>query len=221
MTALPVVKTINAHTVGRYLVQPPLRSGPVSVLIGFHGYGENADQHLRELSKIPTADEWLLVSVQALHQFYDRKSGTVVGCWMTSQDREQMIADNLAYIDSIVTGLAREHETTSTLVYSGFSQGVAMAYRAAVRGRLPATGVIALAGDVPPELRADAGATWPNVLLGRGTQDSWYTQGLMNRDVACLERMGALFDTVVFDGGHEWHNDFRAAAGRLLQSAHK
>jgi len=161
VTAEPKVETIEARIAGRYLVHAPVGSAPVPVLVGFHGYGENAEQHFRELRRIPGADGWLLVSVQALNRFYGRKTQTVVGSWMTSQDREQMIAHNVAYVDSVVATVLSEHATTSTLVYAGFSQGVAMAYRAAIRGRHSASGIIVLAGDVPPELRTDASGQWP------------------------------------------------------------
>ena len=130
----PNVHTIATQIAGRYLVHPPGVSKPSPVLVGFHGYGESAEHHLRELAQVPGAEEWLLVSVQALSRFYERKTGTVVASWMTSQDRNQMIADNVAYIDSVVATVTHQHETTSTLVYSGFSQGVAMAYRAALMG---------------------------------------------------------------------------------------
>ena len=216
MTAEPKVETIEARIAGRYLVQAPTGAAQVPVLVGFHGYGENAEQHLRELRRIPGSDGWLLVSVQALNRFYDRKTQTVVGSWMTSQDREQMIDDNVAYVDSVVATILREHATTSTLVYVGFSQGVAMAYRAAIRGRHPASGIIVLAGDVPPELRTDVSGRWPPVLLARGINDPYYTQDTMNEDVGLLEKNGVPVESVIFDGTHAWHDDVRAAAGRLL-----
>lgn len=221
MTPEPKIETIDARITGRYVVRSPVRDLPAPLLVGFHGYGENAGQHLRELSSIPGSDNWLLVSVQALHRFYERKTGTVVGSWMTSEDREQMILDNLAYVDSVVAAVSDTHETTSTLVYSGFSQGVAMAYRAAIRGRKPAAGIIALAGDVPPELQTDDHTDWPRVLIGRGIDDSWYTSAKMNSDTAFLATQDVSIDTTVFDGGHAWHDDFRAAAGRLLQAAQR
>jgi len=216
VTVEPKVLSIEARITGRYLVHPPGGSAPVPVLVGFHGYGENAEQHLRELRRIPGTDGWLLVSVQALSRFYDRKNQSVVGSWMTSQDREQMIADNIAYVDSVVATVVREQATTSALVYAGFSQGVAMAYRAALRGRHPASGLIVLAGDVPPELRTDAPDRWPPVVLARGVNDPYYTQDTMNEDLEVLEKNHVSVESVVFDGTHEWHDDVRAAAGRFL-----
>ena len=220
MTQEPKTETIDARITGRYLVRSPARSAPAPLLVGFHGYGENAAHHLHEMSLIPGTHDWLLVSVQALHRFYERKTGTVVGSWMTSEDRDQMILDNLAYVDAVVAAVSRTNHPTSTVVYSGFSQGVAMAYRAAILGRTPAAGIIALAGDVPPELQTDESADWPRVLIGRGTDDQWYTQGKMDSDVTFLARQNASIDPLVFNGGHEWHDDFRTAAGRLLQAVH-
>ena len=218
MTREPKIETIDARITGRYLVRSPAGDVPAPLLVGFHGYGENAGLHLLELSSIPGSDDWLVVSVQPLHRFYERKTGTVVGSWMTSEDREQMILDNLAYVDSVVAAVSGAHATTSTVVYSGFSQGVAMAYRAAILGRAPAAGIIALAGDVPPELQTDEHADWPRVLIGRGTDDPWYTQAKMDADMAFLATKNVSIDTTIFDGGHEWHDGFRATAGRLLQA---
>ena len=93
-----------------------------------------------------------------------------------------------------------------------------MAYRAAILGHAGAAGIIALAGDVPPELKPAETATWPLVLVGRGTTDRHYTQAKMDADVAFLGPRCMSLDTLVFGAGHEWHDDFRAAAGRLLRA---
>ena len=214
----PMIKAIEARTHGRYLVQTPTTDGPSPLLVGFHGYGENAEHHLRELVQIPGSNTWLIVSVQALHRFYERSTGAIVGCWMTSQDRDQMIADNLAYVGTVVDTVRRDYATTATLVYSGFSQGVAMAYRAGTRGPGPAAGVMALAGDVPPELQLDSTLTWPRILIGRGTDDTYYTAEKMAADLAFLEKTAASFEAVVFDSGHLWDDHYRQAAGRFLLS---
>ena len=218
MTQESKVYTLQTRIAGRYLVRTQTDPGPAPVLVGFHGYGENAQHHLEELIRFPKTDEWLVVSVQALHRFYERKSGTVVASWMTSQDREPMIADNLRYVDAVLESVQSSQDTTSVVVYSGFSQGVAMAYHAATRGRIRPAAIIALAGDVPPELRDDDTLIWPKVLVGRGSEDSFYTHTKMEDDLAFLRATTGTVESVVFTGGHHFHDDFRSAAGRLLSS---
>ena len=214
--AAVTVHTIAATTHGRYLVAPAEGQGPAPLLVGFHGYGEHAERHLAELDRLPGSTRWTRVAVQALHRHYSDGARHVVGSWMTRQDRELAIADNLAYVRAVVDEVRAAHPTTGTLVYSGFSQGVAMAYRAAARCGPACQGVLALAGDVPPELRRDATIAWPPILIGRGRTDAWYTADKMDTDLAALRRAGATAEPLVFDGGHEWTDDFRTAAGRFL-----
>ena len=212
------IETIRTQITGRYLVRPARCTNPAPILVGFHGYGENPKHHLDELLSIPGLENWILVSVSALHRFYKRKTGTVVGSWMTSEDREHLILDNLRYVDAVVESVSRTHSTNAKVVYSGFSQGSAMAYRAGLRGTTPTAGIIVLAGDIPPELQTSKDATWPKVLLGRGTADSWYTEEQMSKDVTFLRSVNTSLETVVFDGGHEWHDAFRQAAARFLKA---
>jgi hypothetical protein len=90
-------RTIPATTVGAYLVCKPEEPRPAPMLVGFDGYGQNAEACMAELERIPGSSALLLVAVQALHRFYDRKHDEVVGRWMTKLDREQAIADNERY----------------------------------------------------------------------------------------------------------------------------
>jgi predicted esterase len=196
---------------GRYLLRAPLTAGPWPLLVGFHGYAETADAQLDALSHISGADTWLIVSVQALHSFYTRDR-RVVANWMTRQDRELAIADNLAYVSAVLEAVRSECSVRPPLVFAGFSQGAAMAYRAAAHA--PCRAVIVLGGDVPPDV-ADA-ARLPRVLIGRGTNDAWYTAEKHERDCAALAALAVPVETCVFDGGHEWTDKFYEAAGRLL-----
>ncbi len=200
------INTIPATVHGRYVV----RRGPADhLLIGFHGYGENADVHNAELQQIPGIERWTTVAVQALHPFYMHRTGAIVASWMTSQDRDLAIEDNCAYVRSVVDQFPQPRQ----LVFLGFSQGVAMAYRSAARSA--ATGLIALGGDMPPEL-AGSQPTLPPVLLGRGTREEWYTDEKLQKDVRILSKLTTV-ETCVFEGGHEWTAEFREAAGRFLE----
>jgi predicted esterase len=183
------------------------------VLVGFHGYAEDAATHLEALTRIPGADGWLLVSVQALHRFYTRDE-RVVASWMTRQDRELEIADNVDYVGRVLRHVREEHRTRAPLVFAGFSQGGAMAYRAAASH--PANALIVLAADVPPDVTASPSVPLPPVLVGRGVKDGWYTDAKLTADVAALRGVGAAVETCVFDGGHEWTTAFRDAAAAVL-----
>jgi predicted esterase len=118
-------------------------------------------------------------------------------------------------VRSVVDAVTREFPINADVFFAGFSQGVAMAYRAAAD--IPAAGVIALGGDVPPDItsRSDR-STLPHVLLGRGTTDEWYTEQKMAADVERLQTLAASVDVCVFPGGHEWTEGFTREAGGFL-----
>ncbi len=210
--------SIQTSTHGRYLVDRPHADGPFPVLVGFHGYKENAETMLDALRQIRGTRGWLLVSVQALNRFYTSQNA-VVANWMTRQDRELAIADNVAYVAAVVAAVERDYGTRRPLVYAGFSQGVAMAYRAAAFSA-PADGVVVLAGDVPPDV-APVAATLPPLLIGRGTADHWYTEPKAAADVSVLTGVGVRFELHVFDGGHVWDNSFITRAGAFLDAINR
>jgi predicted esterase len=204
--------SIETSIHGRVLVERCANTS-AGWLIAFHGYGQSADDALSDVMKIPGIDRWHVAAVQALNRFYTRNDEKVVASWMTRQDREVAIADNISYVDRVVEQL---QASSSPLMFAGFSQGVAMAYRAALRGTHRAAGVIALAGDIPPELKTDATGAWPRVLIGRGNKETWFTEDKLRGDVAFLESRHVPHEVVRFTGGHEWTEEFRAAAGRRL-----
>lgn len=198
---------------GRYLVRPPSGPGPWPLLVGFHGYRENAAAHMANLERIPGVDRWLIVAVQALHRFYT-KGGDVVASWMTKEDRELAIADNVAYIGGVLDAVRTEFSTTRVLVFAGFSQGTAMAFRAAAHYR--ADGVIVVGADVPPDVASGTSVPLPPVVYGIGRHDTLYTNEFHAKDQAALQRLGVAVESVAFDGGHEMTPEFLAVAGRAL-----
>jgi predicted esterase len=213
------IHTIEARTHGRYIVEARGAASPL--LVGFHGHAESAEimlENLRAISSFDRAgddkgDGWSLVSVQALHRFYTKR-GDVVATWMTSQDRELEIADNAAYVWSVVERVRREHPVRRPLVFAGFSQGVAMAYRAAVAGECD--GLVVLAGDVPPDV-APRASLLPPILLGRGKADDWYTEDKAAADLKVLHSAGADVTEHVFAAGHVWDPSFIAAARAFVE----
>lgn len=216
MQSRVAVRHVSAQVHGRYLVRPAQADTPDGILVGFHGFGETAAESYAELERLPGLDGWTLVSIQALHPFYTRL-GRIVACWMTSQDRELAIEDNIAYVGSVLREI-REEASAVPLAVLGFSQGTAMAYRAAAFCGVPVAGVVALGGDVPPELGELDGLPFDRVLIGRGRDEEWYSAGKLAEDVALLEAQGLAAQVFEFDGGHEFTDDFREEASRFLRS---
>lgn len=216
----PSIETIPATTHGRFLVRDAVADAPrAGLLVGFHGYAQTADAFLADLESIPGTDSWVLVSIQGLHRFYT-KAGDVVAHWMTSQDRELAITDNVAYVRAVVQRVRdtldppEHHGVNLPLVFLGFSQGVAMAFRAAAY--LDACrGVLALGGDIPPEVRGSH-ARLPPVLLARGADDEWYSREKFDVDRGWLNGQHIHTTVCEFDGGHAWSEVFRREAGAFL-----
>ena len=200
------VLTIETTAHGRVLYEA---RGEERLLIGFHGYAERAETHLAELHKIEGTSGWSLAAIQSLNRFYTR-AGDVVGNWMTSLDREVAIADNINYVRHSLAALP----APKTLVFIGFSQGASMAARAAAA--IQCDGLILLGGDMPPDVKVD-GVQLPPVLLARGVKDEWYTEEKFKDDLRFLEGHTKV-TSLVFEGGHEWTDVFRAAATEFLNA---
>jgi predicted esterase len=212
-------RTIATTIHGRYLLAPPATpgAGAPPLLVGFHGYAEPVARQFERQRALPGTSEWAHCAVQGLHRFYQKGSGdagdVVVASWMTRQDRDLAIADNLRYVAAVVDEV-RGELGSGPLVFIGFSQGVAMTFRAGAH--IPCQGVIALCGDVPPELAEREPLVLPPVLLATGSADDWYTEPRLVHDLALLRERGVPVEPFLFDGGHRWTDAFADAASRFL-----
>ena len=207
--------TIATTMHGHYLESAPDSGRPVGMLVGFHGQSETAAVQMAHMEAIRGGRPWVLVSVQGLNRYYTRK-GDVVAAWMTREDRELAIGDNIAYVRAVVAEVeGRWAGPLPRLVYCGFSQGTAMAYRAAAFGGHACQGLIILAGDLSPDVRPHA-ARLPPLLLGRGTLEEWYTEDKARTDLDHLRHAGVRVREHVFEGGHERHASFVTRAGAFL-----
>jgi predicted esterase len=211
-TQVHIVPTL---THGRVLARRARAAAQKGLLVGFHGYMENARIQMDRLEAVPGSAAWTVVSIQALHRFYRGRSEDVVASWMTREDREDAIADNLAYVSAALDEVP--HDASTRVVYAGFSQGVAMAFRAGVLGTRGAAGIVAVGGDVPPELLEKASLQFPPVLFTRGSRDEWLTAPRFDQDVAALTARRIAVTARVYDAAHEWTAEVSQAIGEFLK----
>jgi predicted esterase len=203
---------VPSRTHGRVIVEDA-ETPSGRLLVTFHGYGLSAESALADARQISGIGAWRIAAVQGLHRFYAQGHESVVASWMTKQDREVTIADNTAYLDEVLRQLAAPHET---IVFAGFSQGASMAYRCAQLCERTAAGVMAVAGDVPPELTAPTRRPWPPIFLAGGLQDPWFTPPRVDADAARLKEAGATVEICRFAGKHQWTTELGHAAGEWL-----
>src|SRR4030095_7996190 len=93
----PAAEIIQVPTIvhGRVLFEMP--DEPTALLVGFHGYAQLGEDALAYLRPLAAGKSWAIAAPQALHPFYRPKDQAVVAGWMTRQDRELALADNVAY----------------------------------------------------------------------------------------------------------------------------
>ena len=212
----PRLRHATTEVHGRYFVRPPRAGAQPAWLVGFHGQGQTADAFLADLERVPRSDDWLLASIQGLNRYYAGRSRAIVAGWMTSQDRDLAIGDNVGWVNSALDALEREFGAPRTIVFAGFSQGVGMAYRAGLLGRRRCAAIVAVSGDVPPELKASPAREWPRVLAMTGSRDEWYTPAPLEDDLTFLRSVRPDAQSLVLEGAHEWTDAVAHALGQLL-----
>ncbi len=210
------VHHLEAQVHGRYLIRAADSEGSAPLLVGFHGYAQTAEEHLDALLELPGLVHWHLVAIQGLHPFYRARGAELGASWMTRQDRDLAIADNIRYVSAAIADAKRNLDVNETVALFGFSQGTAMAYRAAASSGHDFAGLVALGGDVPSEILAGGLDGFPRVLIGRGDEDTWYDANKLQRDLDLLEAAGVEPQSCLFQGGHEFTGEFNRAAGRFL-----
>ncbi|MFN7980365.1 MAG: hypothetical protein U0Q11_00765 [Vicinamibacterales bacterium] len=209
-------RTIATQTHGRYLLEVAPGHPTRPLLVGFHGYGEQASIQMDRLRALNASGRFDLVSIQGLHRFYARGGDAPAASWMVKEDRELLIQDNIAYVDAVIGAVARECGAPTAIVFAGFSQGASMAYRAATLGAAEPWGVLAVGGDVPPELNDAQLARLPRVLIGAGSRDQWFTLERCASDAARLRRAGVQVEIADLDAGHHWTPELSARASSWL-----
>jgi predicted esterase len=190
--------------------------------IVLHGYGHLAGRFIREFESI-AAPGRLIVAPEGLHRYYlDPPQGAAPGAqrrvgatWMTREDRDTDIADNIRYLDQVVAHFIKDSAGTRIRAL-GFSQGAATAWRWAVLGRTNVAQVIMWAGEVPHDVDMAASAQRlraTEIVFARGSHDQVVTEKHVATHLHKLDTAGIAYDLRVYDGEH------RMDAGLLGQLA--
>ena len=181
------------------------------VWIACHGYGQLALAFLSSMATIGAPDR-LVVAPEGFSRFYvDRTSMTtdpppkVGASWMTREDRDVEIADQVVYLESLVGELRASLPGDVRLRLLGFSQGVATVSRWVARGTIRPDELILWAGSFPPDIDLPAFSqrvAGTRVTMVFGSRDQLTPITAAEAQLARLTGAGIDATMMSFDGGH-------------------
>jgi predicted esterase len=195
---LVVPRTARYHSLGE-----PSTAKALWVML--HGYGHLARYFLNTFEELE--DGVLIIAPEALSRFYLDEGHTRVGAtWMTREDRDQEMADQLTYLDRLAQKTLLLCPRETPLHVLGFSQGVAVACRWATRGVSEMKQLVLWGGNIPPELDTDLlnlRLRQIAVDLVHGEEDRLAPEAVHQKNEATLRAAKVPFNAHRFNGGHE------------------
>lgn len=139
----------------RYYVEGDIHTATKLVYV-LHGYGQLAQYFIRKF--LPTNKNIVIVAPEGMHRFYLKgSSGRVGASWMTKEDRENDIKDNINWLNNLHQKLLANKSFEKVIVL-GFSQGGATAARW-VNQMEKVDGLIMWATVFPPDLENSIDST--------------------------------------------------------------
>lgn len=194
------IKHISVSRTARYVVIGNPQAEERWLVV--HGYGQLAPRFAQKFASLAGQHRCFVVP-EALNRFYvSGFSGKVGATWMTAEDREKDIADNVAYLD--VLHLEAGFEFNAVF---GFSQGVATLCRWMQHRRPEGARAIFWAGSVAREMEQWSEQDACFLASGSlhyvfGDNDPFFSESKISEQFAILRRLQISFDALRFEGKH-------------------
>ena len=169
------------------------------LLIVLHGYGQLAEFFIRKFNDVP--ENYLVIAPEGMHRFYlNGTSGRVGASWMTKEDRESDIQDNLNWLNQLLREL-KEKKKFEKIILLGFSQGGATAARWYYSYKYEFNHLILWASVFPPDLEKPEQSNNSKNYFVIGNQDEFYSTEQQNQEISFYRNLG--FRILTFEGKHD------------------
>ncbi len=209
----PFMENITKHNVqvqrtARYFTLNAITADTKRIWVVFHGYGQLGEYFIRHFRQLDPKED-SIIALEGLSRFYvDGLGGRVGASWMTSEDREDEIADQNGYINAVLRDLGIDPSTEQRLTVLGFSQGTTTAVRWMVRNTIRVNHLVLWAGQLPHDvdmgmlqtLLADA-----KVDFCIGTEDEFITNVQVDERMGQLRALLPQVEVHWFEGKHVMH----------------
>lgn len=185
-------------------------AAPEVWLVG-HGYGQLAGRFIRHFEPLAGPGR-LVIAPEGLSRFYlDSRYERVGASWMTRDDREAEIADQIRFLDAVWAEATADVPADARVVVLGFSQGCATVTRWLAQSEHAdhrprrADRLVLWGGALPHDLDLKAHGPWlaaADLTLVAGDRDEYATPGRVRAEEARLQQAGVPHRVVSFAGGH-------------------
>ena len=147
-----VKKSINVNKKARYYQIGNASKSISKIFIVLHGYAMLSEFFIQKFKNLDDGNT-LIIAPEALNRFYiDSNYGRVGASWMTKEERESDIEENIEYLNSLIKTVCDEigHYNFKMNIL-GFSQGGATACRWIFSSKMKVDNLILWAGDIPKD----------------------------------------------------------------------
>jgi predicted esterase len=213
------VERFTTRRTARCAVRGPADPAAVRELwIVLHGYGQLARDFIGGLAAADDGHR-LIVAPEALSRFYsaraplahatsaadpvgDPAAEPVGASWMTRDDRDDEIVDQLGWLDQVLATYRARVAPGTPVTVLGFSQGAATAARWVDAGGVAPAHLI-LWGAIPAASLSPDSAVWQTrCTIVVGSRDRFISEAMLRDERARLDQSGVSYTCVSFVGGH-------------------
>lgn len=190
-----------------------------SLWIVLHGYGMLASDFIGACKALDNGSS-LIVAPEGLSRFYtDGLSGQVGTSWMTREDREAEIKDQLNYFDALYRIVTHTLPLNTMVNVLGFSQGAAAASRWMASTEQRTDNLILWAGDFAHDIKDQSKLAGKNGYMVYGTKDPFLNKAKVEKSKAQLDQINMDFKVLTFEGKHHLNSDILKQLGSMLSTA--
>lgn len=206
-----IKKTLQIEKKARYFQLGNPGNDTSIVWVVLHGYGMLSEFFIQKFKKLENKNT-LILAPEALNRFYiDTNYGRVGASWMTKDERQDDIKENIKYLNSLMDQIIKEigHNRFKINVL-GFSQGGATACRWLFKSGLKFENLIMWAGDIPKDtLTEDNRLKWNdmNTHLVMGKKDELINEEMKAKFLKLVTEYKLDYKLTLYDGDHRIYPD--------------
>ena len=176
-----------------------------------HGYGQSASDFIQNFSDLAD-DNTLVAAPEGLHRFYLKSTrGKVGASWMTKEEREDDIRNNIQYLNQTLGQLVEKTTPDIHIIVVGFSQGAPTAFRWAAQLDQNISMLISWGSDIPADVLSDPigldKINRSNTHLVVGSQDQYITEERLYNHLHDLDNAECAYDLISYNGDHSIHTE--------------